>query len=385
MNNKITLAFMGDSMIGGEMINYASRHNIGLLDGFKHINTYISDVDILVLNLEGPIFSGPNIRPDVTSIHSNHPEILGLFRNKLRIFNLANNHIMDYREEGLGKTLRLLREHGIYFLGAGRNVDEADKELIVEQKGLKIAFLAYTSNEPFVGAVIATEGQAGSASFDNLDRITKKISYLRNIADIICISMHWGREHFIYPNPDQVKAAHILVEAGADIIIGHHPHVVQGVENYRGALIAYSLGNFYLPPVRSTTGRIEPRKAGGKEFVMLKLTRGRSGYAAMKMVGGMMQEDFTLKPYNETEQINFLANLKKISEPLCSKDYAKYWKRYKVRRDKELEREAFVEAVRKLVNIPLKELVQTLSFADVKRNLMRLLRIVSKAILNYLD
>jgi poly-gamma-glutamate synthesis protein (capsule biosynthesis protein) len=287
---------------------------------------------------------------------------------------------MDYRVEGLDQTVRLLRENGIYSLGAGRNLDKADKELIIECKGQKIAFLAYTSDETFVGAVIATEDQAGSASFFNLEQITEKVNGLRSITDIICISMHWGREHFVYPSLAQVSVAHALVEAGADFIIGHHPHVVQGIEHYKGAVIAYSLGNFYLPPFRSISGRLEPRKAEAKEFSILKSTIDHSGNATNEIIGGLMEKDFSLKPYDEIEQVNFTNKIKVMSEPFYNIDYEEFWQRYKLRRDKELERDALLEAVKKLVNTPLKELYKTISFADVKRNTMRLWRIISRLI-----
>jgi hypothetical protein len=383
MNNRITFAFLGDVMIGGEFITYAKKYNIEVLDTFRRISAYLDDVDILFLNLEGPIFNGPKIRPNVSSILSNHPVILKFFNEKLRIFNLSNNHIMDYCEEGLEQTVKLLRETGIYLVGAGRNLDEANKELIIDHDGRKIAFLAYCSNEPFVGGVLATRETSGCASYLELETVTESIKRLKSDVDVICVSLHWGHEYYFYPSHDQVKIAHYLAEAGAHLIIGHHPHVVQGTESYRGSLIAYSLGNFFLPSVRSISGRLEPRKDITKEFMVLKLTIGQAGLISLDLLGGRVERNFVLKPYDKPGQIRFTARVKELSKPLYSGNYSEFWENYRLRRDKGLERENLLEALKKLVKTPPRELAKTVTFADVKRNIVRLCRVISKSVITF--
>ena len=192
------------------------------------MDPYFSDVDIVLANLEGPLFEGSSRRPDVTSLLSNHPAIIDFLKNKsICVLNLANNHIMDYGSEGLKQTTDLLKEQGIYFVGAGKNEIEANREVIIELKGKKIA-----TAERHVGSIIAGLDSPGCASLANLNEIVKKISNLKQTVDIICISLHWGYEYFSYPSPDQVKIGHDLVDAGATYVVGHHPHVAQGIENY---------------------------------------------------------------------------------------------------------------------------------------------------------
>ena len=229
-DSQIRFVFAGDIMIGGEFLSYVNAHNLDPLYPFERIVPYLCDSDMVFINLDGPIFRGAERRPGVTSILSNDPVILKLFSQfKTCVVNLANNHIMDYGVEGLNCTTKLLQEKGFPYVGAGKNSKEAEKELVIELKGTRVAFVAYTSNEPHVGAVTSGPESPGCASFQEIDSVIEKIQSLKSTADIICVSLHWGHEYYLYPTPEQRTIAHKLVDAGAHYVIGHHPHVVQGV------------------------------------------------------------------------------------------------------------------------------------------------------------
>ena len=114
-----------------------------------------------------------------------------------------------------------------------------------------MAFLGYTTDtdkdgiSPDIGASIATSGSAGCVYYD-IEKIRRDIRRVSAKADIICISLHWGYELFKYPSPKQIELAHQIIDAGANVIIGHHPHIVQGIEKYKQGVIFYSLGNFFF-------------------------------------------------------------------------------------------------------------------------------------------
>jgi Bacterial capsule synthesis protein PGA_cap len=378
-DSAIKFSFVGDVMLGGEFINYAERHKIDLLYPFQDIATHLNDSDILFVNLEGPIFEGSNKRSDVTSLLSIHPSILKLFnRNHICVLNIANNHIMDYGPEGLNHTLMLLEHSKIYYVGAGKDEIEANREVIIEIKGKKIAFMAYTTDERHVGSIIAGLDSPGCASLANINEIVEKISNLKQTVDIICISLHWGYEYFSYPSPDQVKIAHDLVNAGATYVVGHHPHIVQGIENYKNSLIFYSLGNFFLPPVRATSGRLQPRKEISKDFLLLKSSTNGKGRPDFRITGGRVSEDYIITPFNDIHQNDFSDKIDKLSKPLSSDNYNDFWQKYFINRTQELRKEGFIEAFKKAKSMPFGELINTISTDDIKRNMKRLYSVLIK-------
>ncbi len=363
----IKFGFLGDLMVGGEFINYAQKRNLDFVHPFQLIESYLSDVDILFVNLEGPIFSGPNTRPDVSSILSNHPAVIKfLSHSNPCVLNLANNHMMDYLEEGLNYTLKLLDENNMYYVGAGNDDQEADRPIIIECKGRKIAFIAFTSNEPNVGALIAGHEQAGCASYLALDRATRRIHALRKDADIICAALHWGYEYYQYPSPEQIQVAHSLVDAGASYVIGHHPHVIQGIEQYKGGVIIYSLGNFFFPPVKTTSGRPQYQKKIAKEFMIIKSEIDESNSVNYRVFGGKVSHDFIIVPYDD--QRIFASKVDALSKPLHYSNYDKFWQRYRESRDKELVLESLLESIKKLRKVPVRELLKTITLSDFKRN-----------------
>jgi len=165
-----------------------------------------------------------------------------LRENKFGLVSLANNHIMDYGEEGLYDTLDSLNKAGVKHTGAGRNQDEAFAPAVLSIGGRNITFIARSS------VVVSSKAYAGklnpgAALFDEKE-VVCSIKECKRSADVVVLMLHWGLEQYRFPSPRQRGLAQRLIDAGADILIGHHPHVVQGVEKYREGLIAYSLGNF---------------------------------------------------------------------------------------------------------------------------------------------
>jgi poly-gamma-glutamate synthesis protein (capsule biosynthesis protein) len=178
----------------------------------------------------------------------------GLKNAGFTILSLANNHIPNFGEQGLKDTFNYLHQAGIYYVGAGNNAEEAAAPVFMTIKGTKFAFLAYNDTDVVPPSYEATQNHAGT-NFMRPDRMTEAIKRAKQNADIIIVSMHAGTEYTDDPNQSQITFAHAAIDAGADLVIGHHPHVIQPLENYKGKYILYSLGNFVFDQMWSEETR----------------------------------------------------------------------------------------------------------------------------------
>ncbi len=262
-NEKETiLLFVGDIMLSRGIAYQIKKHNDPRYP-FLNIASFLRSADVIFGNLEGPISNRGRNQGSIYSFRAKPEVIEGLEFAGFNILSLANNHSLDWGREALEDTITIARDSGIKTIGAGRNYSEANSPIIwksdlqklrnIEEVGLpeinleveplKIAFLAYTNLYP--ETLKAKENSIGISSFD-LEKTAKELNRLKETkeADIVIISFHWGEEYKTRSNLTQQKIAHALIEAGADLIVGHHPHVVQEIEKYRNGWIAYSLGNF---------------------------------------------------------------------------------------------------------------------------------------------
>ncbi|MDQ7818394.1 MAG: CapA family protein [Melioribacteraceae bacterium] len=169
-------------------------------------------------------------------------EILRKF--KFTALSLANNHILDWGVEGINTTQSMLSDLNIKTFGAGTNESNSRKPLILTVKSIKLGFLSYCKK----GEYSSRGDSPGSAQIVK-ENILNDIEQLRRKVDHIFIILHWGVEFSDYPYPDDIILAHDIINAGASCIIGHHPHVVQGLEIYNGKPIFYSLGSFIYNPL----------------------------------------------------------------------------------------------------------------------------------------
>ncbi|MDR3106584.1 MAG: CapA family protein [Bifidobacteriaceae bacterium] len=167
------------------------------------------------------------------------------------VVSLANNHSGDYGGDAFRDTLTAVSAAGLVGVGGGVNREEAWSPRIVEAGGrgappVRIAFLAF--NEILPENFAATESRPGNTYTQDLQAILGTVAAARPLADYLIVSMHWGIERQFEPTERQVREAHALIDAGVDVVLGHHPHVIEGIEFYGGGLIAYSLGNFVFSP-----------------------------------------------------------------------------------------------------------------------------------------
>ncbi len=159
------------------------------------------------------------------------------------VAGLANNHVLDYGQEALSDTFDTLTEKGIPYTGAGRDMDEASGLIIKEVDGKKIGFLAASRVIPVTSWDVANSKPGVFTCYDTTNLVSR-IQDAKEKVDFLCVCVHWGKEHTDKLTDYQQPNGHQYIDAGADAVIGAHPHVLQGIEFYNGKPIFYSLGNF---------------------------------------------------------------------------------------------------------------------------------------------
>ena len=369
----VRLAFAGDLFLGNELVGSTPP----LCSLLNDIRPVLDEADLVFCNLEGPLAQGPHPRQGVSVRLANSPQALELFSADQRtVVSLANNHMMDYGEEGLKETLRLLDEHGIHYVGAGINALDARRETTVSCNGRTIGFLAVTTDEGHVGSVLAYRDRPGCAPLFPLQTVLAQVTHLKQSADAVCVSVHWGHEYFAYPSTDQREVARFLVDAGADYVIGHHPHVIQGIERRNDSLIMYSLSNLFFSLPRSVIGRPIYQKRATREFLVVS-SRFAGGRVDWKAVGGMQGEGAGPSPYRGRELDAFRERLRQLSRQYEAESYDVFWGTYRRKRERQLLRESLVEAFEKVREIPLRDLARTITLDDVRRNVGRLWRLAA--------
>ncbi|WP_409200002.1 CapA family protein [Methanobrevibacter sp. DSM 116169] len=239
----VSIAITGDVMFARKMP--------GVLDlgsPFRNVEDVVSTVDLLLINFENPATYASTPYKGAVPLKSD-PKYVGLAKaNENTIAALANNHIGDYGPEGLKDTINALDENGISYIGAGNNLEEASKPVVQDIKDRKVVILNYMDQDNFQEfsqseIPIATENEPGYSPID-WDIIEKDLAEYNDTADIIIVYLHYGNEYSTSPNENQVNISKKLIDNGADIVVGAHPHVTQGIEMYNDKPIFYSLGNF---------------------------------------------------------------------------------------------------------------------------------------------
>jgi hypothetical protein len=246
----VRLAAVGDLLLAPDPAGTAYLRDPGLIS--PEVRSLLAESDVVFGNLECTLpGDGRCISAEPRVIAT--PELVRAVKAAgFSIVTLANNHTFDCFQSGYENLRGLLKELGLPHFGAGMNLDEAAAPAIVEKNGLRLAFLGAVDQRsgPYQ---FATPSRWGVAPLD-IDRLLRQIRDLRPHVDHVLVSLHWGEERFLIPSPTQVQQAHALVDAGASLVLGHHPHVLQGLEIHRGSPIAYSLGNFIADEVYFTNG-----------------------------------------------------------------------------------------------------------------------------------
>lgn len=254
----VRLVAVGDVMLARKVQGLAAAYGDDY--PFARLGRELQQADIAFGNLESPLSYQGQALPGKGICFRARPSMASqLVRQGFDVLSIANNHALDYDVPAFLDTGRFLREAGIQPVGGGRNIEEARRMTVLERNGLRVGFLAYTEMadiyfDPGYRSFRATGELAGVAPLVEKE-VSDDIKAARNQVGTLVVSLHWGTEYSSRPTAEQRRMAHRFIDDGADIILGHHPHVLQGVERYKGGLIAYSLGNFVFDQNQRTDTR----------------------------------------------------------------------------------------------------------------------------------
>lgn len=299
---QVKLLLFGDvnlgRMVGQELL-------IGNMDfPFKFVKDSLAKGDIVFVNLESQLSDqgGETQHPQYNLIFCGPPSGAKALRQaNISVVATANNHAYDYGMRGLRETIGNLTREGIYFTGTSEDSVSNFSPAIIERKGVRIGVLAYTQ-------FVNIKGKwKGRISLYDYERVQREIADIRSKVDFVIASYHGGVEYVDKPSKATLRQLQGLVDAGADVVVGHHPHYAQGVELYKGKLIFYSLGNFVFSQPQYELAQ----KACGVEFAVNKQSDGvaLSSVRLIPLKAGL-QPSFVIA---DREKKAIVARIKKLS------------------------------------------------------------------------
>lgn len=245
---EVSLIAVGDVMLSRAVARKMAQNSADY--PFLQVKDYLKTGDIVFGNLEAPIAEGRKIQDFEMSLRANPGVEKNLREAGFSVLSLANNHTMNFGEKALKETLENLDKENIKYVGAGENTKTAYGPGFIEKNGLHFAFLAYSDDRVCPADYEATDTRAGIAFMDT-QKMISEVKKAKESADIVIVSMHSGQEYQKNQDKIQTDFAHAAIDNGADLIIGHHPHVIQPLEKYKDKYIFYSLGNFIFDQILS--------------------------------------------------------------------------------------------------------------------------------------
>jgi poly-gamma-glutamate synthesis protein (capsule biosynthesis protein) len=238
LSQSVSVVVVGDIMLEGGPMRAMQKGQ----DPFASFEPLFKSADVRVGNLECVVATVGSVEPDKPNTFRVPPSTLKYVRKHFDAVGLANNHSGDFGPKAFTQMVGLLKREGLGYYGGGLNLSEAHTPWVVERKGVRIAFLGYNEFQP--RNFEADHDRAGIAWSED-EQVVRDIATARTQwhADVVIPVMHWGWEE-AKANPRQRALARRMIDAGADAVIGGHPHQVQDTDVYKGKPIFYSLGNF---------------------------------------------------------------------------------------------------------------------------------------------
>jgi poly-gamma-glutamate synthesis protein (capsule biosynthesis protein) len=283
---------------------------------FEYVERLFEGADLVFGNLETAL-GNHGLRPsDIQSLEMRGPEdgATRLRAAGFNVVNIANNHILQHGREAFDATVAALAQQGVAVVGVRQHGRPAAEPVLVERDGVRIAFLGYAF-EPdryFSGTPLYAFGPSCD--------IPAEVRAARAQADVVVCSMHWGDEFIRYPNSEMRRLGRAAIDAGAHAVLGHHPHVFQGVETYRDGVIAYSLGNFAFDM------SWDPALRTG---LTLRLTLTARGVSGMEPAFVTMADDYQPVPVEASSSRSFKEEVDMLSaRVLDSPTDAEYAREY---------------------------------------------------------
>lgn len=248
----VRLAVVGDLLLTTFPAGQTPSRDIDA--ALQHVRKIFSQYDIVLANLESTLPGDGQMVPTQPRLIAAPDMVRSVRQSGINLVTLANNHAFDCRTEGFRRLRHLLDELKLDYFGAGLNLAEAAAGRIITVNDIRLGFIA--ACDPQTGiADVAGADTFGIPPLD-ADALTEQITQLRQQVHHVILVLHWGEERLTLPSPRQIKLAHQFAQAGASLILGHHPHILQGMEIYNGTPICYSLGNFLSSGVYFTDGDV---------------------------------------------------------------------------------------------------------------------------------
>ncbi|MGN0422547.1 MAG: CapA family protein [Lachnospiraceae bacterium] len=300
---KLTLDFVGDVMLGRNIMLYGQKN--GYEPFFENVSSYWEQSDLTFANLECAVLK------DKESEYEKQEKEINLYGSYegletavdagLDVFGCANNHSWDYGSKATTELIEWFDTNNIPYSGIGINEEKAESSYrIIDQNGVRIAFVSITDSY---------YRDAAANVFTTMKKTQNLIvNEASNNADLTIVYMHWGYENGVKHNEEQERLGHQLIDAGADIVIGAHPHVLQDVELYRNGVIFYSLGNFIF----------DQGNTYSKDSVIVRYSLENDGSASFKLIPIRLEDG---APYvtSNTYYVNRINN--KLTENLNEDEY----------------------------------------------------------------
>ncbi len=261
----------------------------------------MSAADLFIANEEFPFSTRGTQAPNKQYTFRVDPKKVSMLQEmSIDLVTLANNHALDYGRDALLDSIDTLDSAGILHVGAGKDQSAAEAPVYVTLKGRTLAFIGATRVMPESDWAAASDRAGMLSAYDGGERLCRVISEAKQQADFVIVYMHWGIERAEEPNDVQTTLAHRIVDAGADLVIGAHPHVLQGLEYYKDVLIAYSLGNFVF-------GSKIPSTA------LLSVTLNTDNTLTLRLLPGTSAGGFTRMLDGEEEKQSFCEKMTALS------------------------------------------------------------------------
>lgn len=294
---------VGDIMLGEHpfTFNMGIRSKIaskGTAYPFIKIKHIFEDGDVVFGNLEAPISMCTNKKNINRDFFRSDPDAINcLIDANFNMLSVSNNHIMEHGRIAFNSTIKLLKNNNILPAGVSRELS------VLNIKGYKLGIVSYSFIEDFSLEPPYNKTTSG-------DDVLEDLRSLRDSVDIIILSLHWGNEFIERPSPFQILFAHEAIDSGANIILGHHPHVLQGIEHYHDGLIAYSLGNFIFDMQQNRT----------RMSIILRISISEEGIDDLQIIPTYLNDNYQPETLSHSKAIKFLSYLNDISSKIKISD-----------------------------------------------------------------
>ncbi|MFL0572802.1 CapA family protein [Priestia megaterium] len=237
----VTATMVGDIMLGRNVEKVTNRQGQDYL--FRNVESYFKNADYSTANFDHPVTANDEYPAQDKPIllRTDEQSVKTLKNLNFSVLNVANSHSMDYLERGLNDTVKAFNQSKMDFVGMGGNLEEASNINYQTVNGIKIATLGFT--DTYTAYSAANDNDPGILPAKP-EIFIPLIQEAKEKANLVVVHAHWGEEYDTTPSPRQKGLAKAMADAGADIILGHHPHVLQPIDTYKNTVIFYSLGNF---------------------------------------------------------------------------------------------------------------------------------------------